>query len=101
MPVIMLAGIERGSATAANRSASHYRRRRALFIDPQQPLKYARHPSDFVQQTAVHFPATRAICSVDASRVPVQLHALAGRERTHAHDKQVYCLDAKHKKSYR
>lgn len=38
MPVIMLAGIERGSETAANRSASHYRRRRALFIDPKQPV---------------------------------------------------------------
>jgi len=60
-------------------------------IDPQQPLKYARHPSDFVQQTAVHFPAARAVCSVDASRVPVRLHA---------YHKQAHCLDAKHK-SYR
>ncbi|MFL9862521.1 hypothetical protein PQR72_43600, partial [Paraburkholderia madseniana] len=60
-------------------------------FDPQQPLKYVRRPSDFVQQTAIHFPATRAIRSVDASQVPVRLHA---------YHNQAYCLDATHKKSF-
>jgi hypothetical protein len=40
IPVIMLAGIERDSETAVDRSASHYRRRRALF-DPEQPFRLA------------------------------------------------------------
>jgi hypothetical protein len=33
MPVVMLAGIERGSETAANRPASDYSGRRALLVE--------------------------------------------------------------------